>query len=116
MNVGCCENFVHLINVSVNDENSLIDFESTFFSYAYTQTNVTTDFIDLQEKEFITTNLTVFELQKEITLLQPGTREWFANNETFTLDSQILKFWMYYFNIFLIALLQVQDQPLQNIR
>ena len=75
------ENIVDLINTSENDEKSLIDFESTSFSHAYTQTNVTIDFIDLQEKEFITTNLTVFKLQKEITLLQPGTREWFASNE-----------------------------------
>ena len=105
VNVG--ENIVDLINASENDEKSLIDFESTSFSHAYTQTNVTTDFTDLQEEEFITTNLTVFKLQKEITLLQPGTREWFANNENFTLDSQTLKFWMHCFYIFLIALLQV---------
>ena len=110
------KNIVDLINANENDEKSLIDFESTSFSHAYTQTNVTTDFTDLQEEEFITTNLTVFKLQKEITLLQPGTREWFANNENFTLDSQTLKFWMHCFYIFLIALLQVQDQPLQNIR
>ena len=50
-----------------------LDFESTSFSHAYIQ--------DLQEKEFITTNLKVFKLQKEIILLQPGTREWFANDE-----------------------------------
>ena len=79
MNVG--ENIVDLINVSENHEKSLIDFESTSFSNAFTQTNVTTDFIDLQEKEFINTNLTVFKLQKEITLLQLGTRELFANDE-----------------------------------
>ena len=69
------ENIVDLINGNENDEKSLIDFESISFSHAYTQTNVTTDFIDLQEKEFITTNLTVFKFQKEITLLQTGTRE-----------------------------------------
>ena len=103
MNVG--ESIVDLINARENDEKSLIDFESTSFSHEYTQTNVTTDFIDLQEKEFITTNLTVFKLQKEITLLQPGTGEWFANNENFTLDSQTFKFWMQCFYIFLIALL-----------
>ena len=114
VNVG--ENIVDLINANENDEKLLIDFGSTSFSHAYNQTNVTTDFIDLEEKEFITTNLTVFKLQKEITLLQPGTREWFANNENFTLDSQTLKFWMHCFYIFLIALLQVQDQPLQNIK
>ena len=75
------ENIVDLINATENDEKSFSDFESTFFGYSYTQTNVKTDFIDLQEKEFITTNLTVFKLQKELTLLQPGTTEWFANNE-----------------------------------
>ena len=75
------ENIVDLINANENDEKSLSDFESTSFGYSYTQTNVKTDFIDLQEKEFITTNLTVFKLQKELTLLQPGTTEWFANNE-----------------------------------
>ena len=67
LNVG--ENIVDLINVSENDEKSLIDFESTYFSHVYTQTNATTDFIDLQEKLFINTNLTVFKLQKEITLI-----------------------------------------------
>ena len=50
-----------------------LDFESTSLSHAYIQ--------DLQEKEFITTNLKVFKLQKEIILLQPGTREWFPNDE-----------------------------------
>ena len=40
------KNIVDLINANENDEKSLIDFESTSFSRAYTQTNVTTDFID----------------------------------------------------------------------
>ena len=44
LNVG--ENIVDLINVSENDEKSLIDCESTSFSHGYTQTNVTNDFID----------------------------------------------------------------------
>ena len=43
------ENIVNLINVSENDKKSLINFERTFFLHAYTQYNVTTDFIDLQE-------------------------------------------------------------------
>ena len=92
MNVG--ENIVDLINVSKNYEKPIVDFGSTAFSHA---TNATTDFIDFQENEIITTNLTVFKLQKEITLLQPGTREWFANGkkENFTLDSQILKMFLY---------------------
>ena len=60
MNVG--ENIVDIINANENDEKSLIDFGSISFNHTYTQTNVTTDFIDLQEKEFITTNLTVFKL------------------------------------------------------
>ena len=67
--VSMGENIVDLINASNNDEKSLSDFESTSFSHACTQTNVTTDFSDLQEKEFITTNLPVFKLQNEITLL-----------------------------------------------
>ena len=46
-------NIVDLINVCENDEKSLIDFENTSFSHAYTQTNVTTDFICLQGKEFL---------------------------------------------------------------
>ena len=78
MNVG--ENTVDLINVSENEEKSLINFENTSFRHAYTQINVTTDFNDLPEKEYITTNLTIFKLQKEITILQLGTREWFATN------------------------------------
>ena len=47
VNVG--ENIVDLINVSENDKKSLINFERTFFLQTYTQSNVTTDFIDLQE-------------------------------------------------------------------
>ena len=47
VNMG--ENIVNLINVSENDKKSLINFERTFFLHAYTQYNVTTDFIDLQE-------------------------------------------------------------------
>ena len=75
------ENIVDLINPSENDEKSFSDFESTSFGYSYIQTNVKTDLIDLQEKEIITTNLTVFKLQKELSLFQPGTREWLADNE-----------------------------------
>ena len=75
------ENIVDLINPSENDEKSFSDFESTSFGYSYIQTNVKTDLIDLQEKEIITTNLTVFKLQKELTLFQPGTREWLVDNE-----------------------------------
>ena len=48
VNVG--EKIVDVINASENDEKLLIDFGSTSFSHTYTQTNVTTDFIDLQEK------------------------------------------------------------------
>ena len=47
VNVG--ENIVNLINASENDKKSLINFERTLFLHAYTQYNVTTDFIDLQE-------------------------------------------------------------------
>ena len=46
------KNNVDLINVSKNDEKSLIDFENTSFSHAYTQTNVTTDFITFKRKNF----------------------------------------------------------------
>ena len=72
-NVG--ENIVDLINVSGNDEKSFIDFEITSFNHVYTQNNVTTDFIDLLVKAFVTTNLIVCKLHKEIILHQPDTRE-----------------------------------------
>ena len=45
VNMG--ENIVDLVNTNENDEKSLTDFESTSFCHAYTQTNVTTEFIDL---------------------------------------------------------------------
>ena len=72
-NVG--ENIVDLINISENDEKSFIDFEITSFNHVYTQNNVTTDFTDLLVKVFITTNLIVCKLHKEIILHQPDTRE-----------------------------------------
>ena len=37
--------------------------------------------LTFKRNNLLTTNLTVFKLQKEITLFQPGTREWFANDE-----------------------------------
>ena len=46
-----------------------------------TQTDVTTDLIDIKEKEFVNTNHMLYKLQKEISLLHPGTREWFASEE-----------------------------------
>lgn len=72
-NVG--ENIVDLINISENDEKSFIDFEITSFNHVYTQNNVTTDFIDLLVKAFVTTNLIVCKLHKEIILHQPDTTE-----------------------------------------
>ena len=51
------------------------------FSHVQTQTDVTTDLIDIKEKEFVNTNHMLYKLQKEISLLHPGTREWFASEE-----------------------------------
>ena len=77
------ESKVELINISDNEdyERSPIDFENFSFSHVQTQTDVTTDLIDIKEKEFVNTNHMLYKLQKEISLLHPGTREWFASEE-----------------------------------
>ena len=81
--VNLNESKVELINISDNEdyERSPINFENFSFSHVQTQTDVTTDLIDIKEKEFVNTNHMLYKLQKEISLLHPGTREWFASEE-----------------------------------
>ena len=62
------ESKVELINISDNEdyERSPTDIENFSFSHVQTQTDVTTDLIDIKEKEFVNTNHMLYKLQKEI--------------------------------------------------